>query len=112
MEIETTHHVDAGGTGAKGKYGYHYEYDLYRFSDGGTAVVARSYKDEPQAAHFLRIERNGKGESLNVEDLQHPLLLEALSYLKGIGKQKLSWLSGQAGGYEPILPSTSPNAEG
>lgn len=103
MEIETTHHVDAGDKQTDGRWGFFYEYDLYRFSDSAIAIVARSYKDDPQEAHFLRIERDGKSGPLKAEDLRHALFVQAASYLKGIGKDKLSWLSERAGGYEPVM---------
>lgn len=106
MEIESTHHIDAGEKGADGRYDYYYEYDLYRFSDGATVIVARSYTDEPQETHFLRIERDGKPDLLKAEDLRQTLFVQSVHYLRGIGKQKLSWLSGRAGDYEPLLPST------
>ena len=54
VEIESTHHIDAGEKGADGRYDYYYEYDLYRFSDGATVIVARSYADEPQATCLAR----------------------------------------------------------
>jgi hypothetical protein len=106
MEIETTHHVDASEKKADGTYDHFYEYDLYRFSDSAIAIVARSYKGEPQEAHFLRIERDGKSGLLKVEDLRHALFVQAVNYLKGMGKEELSWLSERTGGYEPLVPTT------
>jgi hypothetical protein len=108
MEVQITHHIDASEPGAPVNQTFRYEYDIYRFSDGGeTALVARSYKDLPEQASFLRIERNGKHELLKPGDLEHLLFLEAVSYLRGIGKRELLWLNERsAEGYDPVgLPS-------
>jgi hypothetical protein len=59
MHVERTHHIDASDRDESGSYEYYYEYDLYRFTLGGTCLVARSYADEPNEAHFLRIEERG-----------------------------------------------------
>jgi hypothetical protein len=104
MEIETTHHVDASPKNVDRSHAFFYEYDLFRFSAGGIAIVARSYTDQPQEAHFLRIERGGKSDRLEVEDLRRTLFVQAVLYLKGVGKDQLSWLTER--GYEPLAPTT------
>ena len=104
VEIETTHHVDAGDIGAGPAQEFRYEYDLYRFSDDTGAIVARCYTDQPDEAHFLRIEADGQIRGLQAGDLRRPLFEQAANYLRGIGKMELSWLSERAGGYEPVQP--------
>lgn len=99
MEIETTRHVDTGGPRPRGLEN-EYRYEIYRFSQGGTTLVARSYSDQPQAAHLLRIETPGKTTGLTVEDLSTPLCREAVSYLRDIGKQEIKWLNVR--GYEAL----------
>jgi len=89
MQVERIHQIDASAPDASGRYEYYYEYDLYRFTDGPVCFVARSYADEPDKAHFLRAEINGKQRPMKHADLQHPLLLAALSYLRGAGKMHI-----------------------
>lgn len=104
MLVETSHHIDAGEQDADGLYDYYYEYDVYRFIDGEATLVARSYLDEPDAAHLLRIEEAGVGRLLAQADLARPLVSQALDHLRQLGKRKLSWLSGRGDtGYETIL---------
>jgi hypothetical protein len=102
VEIETTHHVDTGDIGGGPGQGFRYEYDLYRFTDDTVAIVARSYRDQPEEAHFPRIEADGQMRMLEADDLRRPLFEQAANYLRGIGKVELSWLSERAGGYEPV----------
>jgi hypothetical protein len=68
MEVTTTHHIDASEPDAKGMYDWYYEYDLYRFSEGAIALIARSYVDKTYEAHFLRLEREGKPQMPQRED--------------------------------------------
>ena len=104
MHIECTRHIDASEPDADGLYAYYYEYDVYRFSEDTLAFVARSYTDDPEEAHFLRMEVDGRPRSILTPDLSHPLFLEAQMYLRATGKIRLRWLSGRGDGYEP-LPS-------
>lgn len=53
MHVDITHHVDASEPDDAD--GYYYAYTLYRFSDGHNQLVARSYDDEADQAHFLSI---------------------------------------------------------
>jgi hypothetical protein len=106
MDVSTTHRVDASEPDARGQYEYRYEYDIYRFSSGDTALVARSYAHEPDEAHFLRLEQNGKQRLLTDADLRLPLFAEAVAYLKNHGKARLDWLSGRGNGYEEVRLET------
>lgn len=83
-------------------YEYHYEYDIYRFSDGVRCLTARSYVDQPGEAHFLSIELRGKSRLLVDRDLSQALFLSALEYLQAQGKTDLRWLSGRGNGYETV----------
>lgn len=102
MQIERTHHIDASDPDESGSYEYYYEYDLYRFTQGDACLVARSYADEPNEAHFLRIEERDSVRPLISQDLNSPLLMAAQAYLRANGKTTLSWLSGKGNGYEQV----------
>lgn len=102
MLIECTRHIDASEPDADGFYDYHYEYDIYRFTDGAACVMARSYTYQEDEAHFLRIELDGVPRLLTDADLARPLFLEARDHLIGLGKTRLQWLSGRGNGYEPV----------
>jgi hypothetical protein len=106
MKIERTHHIDASEPDPAGMYDYYYEYDIYRFIDGGNSLTARSYVDESDAAHFLQIEIDGGSRLMVDKDLLHPLFLAAHAYLQAEGKLHFKWLSGRGDGYES-LPSTT-----
>ena len=102
MHIERVRRIDASEPDASGMYEYHYEYDIYRFTEGPVCFVARSYTDAPDEAHFLAIEEHGSGRVLVDADLTHPLLLKAQTHLRGEGKEHLHWLSGRGNGYESV----------
>ena len=106
MDVSTTHRVDASEPDAHGQYDYRYEYDIYRFSGGDIALVARSYIHEADEAHFLRLEQNGKQRLLTDADLGLPLFAESVAYLKSHGKAKINWLSGRGNGYEEVRLET------
>jgi hypothetical protein len=107
MHVECTRHVDASEPDAAGMHEYHYEYDIYTFTQDDLRLVARSYTDEPAEAHFLRIETRGKPRLLRDADLDHPLFIAAQAHLVGLGKSRLRWLSGRGDGYDgvPHAPS-------
>ncbi|WP_267108030.1 hypothetical protein [Xanthomonas sacchari] len=100
MHVDITHHVDASEP--DDGYGYSYAYTLYRFSDGRDRLLARSYDDDADHAHFLNIEVDGHVRLMIDADLRHPLLLAAAAYLGETGKRRLRWLSGRGDGYEPL----------
>lgn len=102
MQVEITHHIDASEPNTDGMYDYYYQYDLFRFSDGVVALVARSYVDEPEEAHFLSMETDGEQRLLSIQDIGSLFLAEAVSYLRKLGKSKFRWLSGRGDGYEPL----------
>ena len=104
MDVATTHHIDSSEPDALGRYEWRYEYDLYRFVDGETVLIARSYVDETDEAHFLRIESAGNHRMLSKDDLRLPLFIQSMRYLRNAGKIKLQWLSGRRNGYELIKP--------
>jgi hypothetical protein len=101
MDVAISHHVE----GSKAD-GYRYEYDLYRFSSGHIALVARSYSSEPNQAHFLRLEQHGKHRMLTDDDLRLPLFAESVAYLKSCGRHEVQWLSGRGNGYEAVKLET------
>jgi hypothetical protein len=100
VQIEKTHHIDCSEPDADGRYDWHYEYDLFRFAAGDVALVARSYVDSKDEAHFLRVERAGKPLFLSAADLESPLAVAAIHHLRECGKKHIKWLS--SAGYEPF----------
>lgn len=102
MHIERVRQIDSSDPDESGMYDYYYEYDIYRFTDGPECFVARSYIDEPDEAHFLRIEINGSPRTLVDADLTHPIFLLAQSHLRSEGKVHLRWLSDRGDGYESV----------
>jgi hypothetical protein len=102
MHIERVRQIDSSEPDESGMCEYYFEYDIYRFTDGPLCFVARSYTDEPDRAHFLRIDENGNRRALTDSDLSHPLFLLALAHLRNEGKANLSWLSGRGNVYEPV----------
>ena len=103
MKVEVSHHVDASEPDAQGFHEYHYEYDVFAFTDGTTSYMARAYVDEPGQAHFLHREEAEQRHLLTEHDLRHPLFLAAQAYLRTIGKPDLSWLSSnRSNPYQPL----------
>ncbi|MCC8619067.1 hypothetical protein [Xanthomonas vesicatoria] len=102
MRMERARHVDCSAPDASGAVDYHYEYDIYRFMQGARCLVARSYVDTPDEAHFLSIEVGGMPRLLKRGDLLQSLCLFAQAELRREGKQQLHWLSGKGNGYEPV----------
>jgi hypothetical protein len=98
--MEKSHHVDVADADASGTVDYRYEYDLFTFSNGQAALVARSYKGEAEEAHFLRVEEGGKARRLRPSDLGIPLLKEATDLLRNEGKSVIRWLGPT--GYQPV----------
>ncbi len=102
MHIERVRQIDCSEPDESGMYDYYYEYDIYRFTDGPNCFVARSYTDEPDEAHFLRVEADGSPRTLVDGDLTHPLFHLALSHLRSEGKVRFRWLSGRGDGYDSV----------
>lgn len=102
MQIECSRHIDSSGPDESGVYDYHYEYDIYCFTDDTLSLIARSYIDEPDEAHFLSVQTHGHWRNLVDADWAHHLFHQALSYLRSEGKTQLRWLSGRANGYESV----------
>ncbi len=98
--IDETYHEDLGPVGPDGRCHFAYRYHLTRFTDAdGTALVARSYVEDPTAAHFLRLEPT---RPIVASDFRCPLFIEAVRHLRGHGKTALTWLSHEAQGYMPV----------
>ncbi|MCD9032189.1 hypothetical protein LDO32_10690 [Luteimonas sp. Y-2-2-4F] len=103
MYAERTRHVDESE-----EDGYHYEYDIYRFTDGALCFVARSYVEDACEAHFLRAERRGRPRYLRAADLRHPLFLAALDHLRGEGKTRHAWLCPRTSRYRDVSDAGPP----
>ena len=88
-----------------GPYEFYYDYEVFRFEQGMTAVTARSYRDEPAVASFTGVEVNGNDRLLERDDFRLPLVRAAVHHLRTIGKQDFQWLDpSSTEGYSPIPP--------
>ncbi len=76
----------------EGPYEFHYDYDVYRFEQGNTAVIVRSYRDEPDAASFSGLKVAGEDRPIEREDFNLPLVHIAVQHLRSIGKKDLTWI--------------------
>lgn len=102
MQVEVSHHVDASEPDAEGYHDYHYEYDIFTFSEGDTVFLVRAYSDQPTEAAFMALHVGEARHLLTERDLQHPLLRQAASYLRAAGKTELTWLDGERSEYRPL----------
>jgi hypothetical protein len=100
MKVECTHRVDASERDTDGEYDWYYEYDIYRFTEGDRTLIARSYTDTSSEAHFLHFEVQSRPVRLTTQDTKDPLLLEAATFLKSLGKKRLEFLGPE--GYAPL----------
>ncbi|MBK6726372.1 MAG: hypothetical protein IPG63_03790 [Xanthomonadales bacterium] len=101
MRVDRTRHIDSSEPDASGMLDYYYEYDIYRFVEGAECLVARSYTDSPQEAHFLRWELGSQQRSLQRSDFARPVAFAAEAFLRSEGKIELKWL-GEQGTYERL----------
>ncbi|MGO4452007.1 YgcG family protein [Phyllobacterium sp. TAF24] len=102
MNVEISHHIDASDLNPEGFYDYHYEYDIYVFSDGPLSYVVRAYTDQPEQAAFMSVSKGSSKRLLRSNDFRTPLLAEAVAYLRNAEKTDLSWLCEKRGRYLPI----------
>ena len=102
MQVECSHHIDAGELDADGYYDYYYEYDICRFTLGGLSLVVRSYSDTSDQASILGLEEAGKSRALQFKDLQRPLVQQAKAYLQELGKQDVRWFNPRYARYDPV----------
>jgi hypothetical protein len=104
VRVSRSHCVDKMGPDRNGLHVFHYEYDLYEFTEGFETLHARSYAIEPEEAHLLAIELDGQRRFLTADDLDKPLPKAAKRYLRRAGKGNLKWLdpNNEEGGYSPI----------
>ena len=77
------------------KYPYHYEGDMYEFSDGTTTFTARSYLDEPELAHFMCKAVRGQQRSVVKKDFRTELFRNSVEYLRREGKRSFRYLTRQ-----------------
>ncbi len=101
MRVDRSRHVDSSEPDASGMGDYHYEYDIYRFVEGIECLVARSYTDSPQEAHFLAWELGSLRRPLQRSDFAKPVVFAAEAFLRSEGKIELNWLDEQ-GTYERL----------
>jgi hypothetical protein len=79
-----------------GKDEFRYEFDAFRYSDGETTLVARSYSDEPHSASFLSVDTGAGEELLTEATFQTELFRVSAEHLRGLGKKNLYWLNASA----------------
>ena len=103
MDVDKRHYVDASAPDADDADAYRYAYDIYRFTEGGTCLVARGYDDQPDAAHFLRLDEGTHSRALFADDLRSPLAAAAIGHLLGEGRRILTWLNPDSDvGYDAV----------
>lgn len=112
MRVSIDHHVDASDTDADGMHDWHYEYDVYRFSQGWRSFVARAYTHEPGKAAFLSREVKVFGfyrhRLLSSADLTSSLFGDAVAHLRGLGVTSFDRLTNT--GYVSIEDTDSGDA--
>jgi hypothetical protein len=100
MEIVKEHTIDCSERRGDGFYVFYYAFWIFKFCEGDTTFVARSYDDQ-QEAHFLRKENSGLSTLLTDLDLASPLFAKACDYLRRAeGKGAIAVLTTQ--GYEDV----------
>ncbi len=72
MRVERSHHIDASQPDIDGMYEWYYEYDLFRFTEGEHTLVGRAYVDSSDKAQFLRLEEQGRIETITDAHLDGP----------------------------------------
>ena len=101
MRVDRSRHIDSSEPDASGVLDYYYEYDLYRFVEGAECLVARSYTDSPQEAHFLTWELGSQRRPFQRSDFARAVVIAAEAFLRTEGKIELKWL-GEQGTYERL----------
>ena len=101
MQVECSHHIDAGELDADGDYDYYYEYDIYRFTLDRLSLVVRSYSDTSAQASIHGLEEAGKSRALQFKDLQRPRVQQAKAHLQELGKQDVRWFNPRYARYDP-----------
>ncbi|WP_298608382.1 hypothetical protein [uncultured Thiothrix sp.] len=97
MSVRIEHHIDASEPQPDGSYSFYYEYDLYYFDNNSESIlVARSYMNTPTEVSFLSKSKSTVDgeeiEFLSESDFKTPLLIEAIQYLRDLGKTQCKWL--------------------
>lgn len=82
--------------------GFHYEYDIWEFESAGVVYVARGYSSQPEEAHFLRKEIDGRALQLTAADLESSAFRDAVAYLRERGKVQIQYLSFSHEGYAEV----------
>ncbi|MBK8066320.1 MAG: hypothetical protein IPK27_01445 [Rhodanobacteraceae bacterium] len=93
MRVRRQGVVDQGPPDQQGVPRYRYDFELFHFSDRGRTLVARSYADTPGRACFLHLAEGAAQRRLTPADLEDPLLLSAVAWLRSSGRCELAWLA-------------------
>jgi hypothetical protein len=97
MEVAKQHVVEAGEHDGCGLHDYCYRYWLFTFREGDTALLARSYDEEPSEVHFLRKEVGGRSACLTQPDVAGALFTAACEHLRRLeGMAVITVLTGQS----------------
>ncbi|RCS22118.1 hypothetical protein DUT91_19130 [Phyllobacterium salinisoli] len=102
LTVEVSHHIDASGPDPEGFHDYHYEYDVFEFTDGFATLLARAYSDEPEKAALMVWSKGPNNHLLAKRDLHHPLFIQAAAYLRKTGKSRLDWRDRNSRAYVPL----------
>ena len=90
INISKTHQIDKGEEESE-KYDFQYEYDLYEFTENDQKVVARSYTEEVNEAHLIRLERDGEYIPCH-QVINDDLVLKAVAHLRSEGNSVINYL--------------------
>lgn len=102
MQIQCTHHVDAGEQDADGFYDDYYEYDIFLFTGSDLTLKARSYSDEGSQVSLMGLLQANKHRALEYADLKRPLVQQAIDHLRSMGKTEVRWFNSRYSRYEAI----------
>jgi len=112
MRVERTWHRDRIPDNPIVPIVEQYDYEVIRFMDGDTVLVARLYSSDQDEASFLSAESGGERRLLTRADLETKVFREAVEYLRTLGVKRVQWLNPDGEGYEAVpVPQDAGDAE-
>ncbi|MCB1590747.1 MAG: hypothetical protein KDI56_17670 [Xanthomonadales bacterium] len=106
IRIRAEHIVDHQAPTKPGDCGYHYDFVVYRFSQPGRELLARSYADTAERVSLLNLTVDGVVRPLTESDLREALVQRAAAHLHALGKRQFCWFDGLGGCYRDWSPSS------
>ena len=106
IRIRAEHIVDQQAPTKPGDCGYHYDFVVYRFSQPGWELLARSYADTAERVSFLNLTVDGVVRPLTESDLREALVQRVAKHLRSLGKREFSWFDRSGGCYRNWSPGS------